>query len=510
MSDWAEGYLVDIGYTFGYYSELNPLRARLAMLKSGYAMPKIATACELGFGQGLSINMHAAASDIEWYGTDFNPSHTAFAGELAATGTGANLYDQAFIEFCNRTDLPEFDYIGLHGIWSWISAQNRDVIIDFLRRKLKVGGLCYISYNTYPGWATVAPLRHLLNEHADTMSPRGIGILPRIDAALKFVESLLDANPLYARAHPGAAERLKSLRNQDRNYLAGEYFNDHWDPMYFSDVADLLSSAKLNYLASASYRDHVDALNLSDQQQALLRDIPDPMFRETVRDFIVNQQFRRDYWIRGGRALPAANQIDLLRQEHVVLTSPREDVQLEVTGTRGKATLNEDVYTPFLDAVADGKVKTLGDIEEAMKSAGKNFSQVLQAAVVLVGKGDMAPAQDEAATAAVTSRTDALNAHLLSLTRAGRGLNYLDSPVLGGAVAVSYIQQLLLLAHQQGLKKTDERIRWAWDVFNSHGRRITREGRTIEGQDEALAEFTREAKRLQDKSEPVLKSLGIL
>jgi len=44
--------------------------------------------------------------------------------------------------------LPDFDYIGLHGIWSWISDENRQVIVDFIRKKLKVGGVLYISYNT--------------------------------------------------------------------------------------------------------------------------------------------------------------------------------------------------------------------------------------------------------------------------------------------------------------------------------------------------------------------------
>ncbi len=119
MSDWTSGYVADIGYTFGYYTELNPLRIRLAFLNQGLAFPEIGTACELGFGQGLSTNIHAAASTIQWSGTDFNPAQAAFAQELA-TASGANplLVDNAFDEFLNRDDLPQFDYIGLHGIWS--------------------------------------------------------------------------------------------------------------------------------------------------------------------------------------------------------------------------------------------------------------------------------------------------------------------------------------------------------------------------------------------------------
>lgn len=156
MTDWTAGYVADIGYTHGYFTELNPLRARLALLQSGIAPPpKSGTACELGFGQGLSVNIHAAATDCSWWATDFNPSQAGFAQSLADTsGAHANLSDQAFEEFCNRDDLPMFDFIGLHGIWSWISDANRSVLVKFIHSRLKVGGLLYISYNTQPGWAS--------------------------------------------------------------------------------------------------------------------------------------------------------------------------------------------------------------------------------------------------------------------------------------------------------------------------------------------------------------------
>ncbi len=84
MNDAADGYRTDIGYTYGYHPELNPLRLRLAFLNAGLKVPTIASACELGFGQGISIAIHAAASPIHWHGTDINPAHAAFARQLAA------------------------------------------------------------------------------------------------------------------------------------------------------------------------------------------------------------------------------------------------------------------------------------------------------------------------------------------------------------------------------------------------------------------------------------------
>jgi hypothetical protein len=144
--------VADIGYTYGYYSELNPLNTQLTFLYASVAPPKIVNACELGFGQGVSLNVHAAASTVRWWGTDFNPAQAGFAQELAAAGgSGASLFDESFAEFCSRPDLPQMDYVGLHGIWSWISDENRAVIVDFVRRKLNVGGVLYVSYNTQPG-----------------------------------------------------------------------------------------------------------------------------------------------------------------------------------------------------------------------------------------------------------------------------------------------------------------------------------------------------------------------
>ena len=73
---------------------MNRLRVRLAFCNAGLAIPAMGHACELGFGQGLSTNIHAAASTMQWYGTDFNPSQAAFAQELAAkSGAGAQLYE---------------------------------------------------------------------------------------------------------------------------------------------------------------------------------------------------------------------------------------------------------------------------------------------------------------------------------------------------------------------------------------------------------------------------------
>ena len=510
MTDWTAGYVADIGYTFGYYTELNPLRVKLAFLNAGLVCPEFGTACELGFGQGISTNIHAAATVTQWSGTDFNPSQAGFAQELAAVaGSDAKLFDQAFNEFAARTDLPDFDYIGLHGIWSWISDENRAVIVDFIRRKLKVGGVLYISYNTQPGWAAMVPMRDLLTEHSEVMGAAGQGIVPRIDAALEFAQTLLATNPGYAKANPQISDRVKKIAEQDRNYVAHEYFNRDWVPMSFADMGRWLEPAKLGFACSANYLDFVEAINISADQQAFLNAIPDAMFRQTVHDFMVNQQFRKDYWVKGRRTLSPLEQAEGLRSQKVLLTAHRPDVTLKVTGAAGAASLNETIYTPILDTLADHKPRTLAELEQLTKDKGISFAQLTQAVLILIGAGHVAAVHDDALTPKIRKRTDKLNAYLMHKARSGGDISYLASPVTGGGITVPRFPQLFLAAYAHGKKLPAEWAVATWQILATQGQRILRDGNTLDSAEENLAELTTQAQTFAHKLLPILKALQV-
>ena len=502
--------MADIGYTFGYYQELNPQRVKLAFLNAGLVAPEFGTACELGFGQGLSANMHAAASVCSWYGTDFNPSQAGFAQELTSvSGANAHLYDEAFDEFARR-DMPEFDYIGLHGIWSWISDENRQVIVDFIRKKLKVGGVLYISYNTLPGWGTFAPMRHLMTEHAEVIGADGVGIVSRIDGALDFTEKLLATNPRFVRANPLITDRINKIKDQNRHYLAHEYFNRDWHPMHFATMAKWMESAKLTYACSAHYLDSVEAVNLTQEQQAFLKDIHDPMFKQTVRDFMVNQQFRKDYWVKGARRLTPLEQAFSLREQRFLMTAHRPDVSLKVTGSLGEATLTETVHAPVLDLMADHKTRSLAQIEQAVKDAGISFAQLIQTVLVLCSNGTFSAVQDDTTTTKAKKHTDKLNTHLMLKARSHNDLTFLASPVTGGGVAVGRFHQLFALAIQEGKKKPKEWAAFVEQILVSQGQKIVKEGKPLETTEQRLAELTSQATEFANKQLPILKALQIV
>jgi hypothetical protein len=416
------------------------------------------------------------------------------------------LYDEAFAEFAKR-DLPEFDYIGLHGIWSWISDGNRAVIVDFIRKKLKVGGVLYISYNTLPGWGTFAPMRHLMAEHAQVIGADRVGIVSRIDGALDFTEKLLATNPLFARANPLVNDKIKQIKDQNRHYLAHEYFNRDWHPMHFGTMAKWLEPAKLTYACSAHYLDFVEIVNLTPQQQAFLKDIHDPMFKQTVRDFMVNQQFRREYWVKGARRLSPMDQTQGLRDQRLLLTAHRPDVTLKITGSLGEATLTEAIYAPVLDLMADHNVRTLAQIEQAVKNAGITFLHLIQTVLVLCGDGTFSAVQDDTTTAKAKKHTDKLNAHLMLKARSSNDITFLSSPITGGGVMVGRFQQLFVLALHQGKKKPNEWAAFAEQILAAQGQKIVKDGKPLETAEEQLAELTTQAIDFATKQLPILKAL---
>ena len=91
----------------------------------------------------------------------------------------------------------------------------------------------------------MAPVRHLLTEYAELYAAKGQGVIERVSEALDFTEKLFATNPVYCRANPLASQRFEKIKAMDKHYLAHEYFNGFWTPIYFADMAKVLNDAKL-------------------------------------------------------------------------------------------------------------------------------------------------------------------------------------------------------------------------------------------------------------------------
>jgi hypothetical protein len=514
MTSWTSGYVAELDYTHGYYREMAPLMLQLAMLskQQAHRVERPLRYLELGFGQGLSLNIHAAAYNGEYWGTDFNPTQAANARELgAASGANINVFDASFAELARRDDLPEFDVIALHGIWSWISDENRRVIVDIARRKLAVGGILYLSYNTTPGWSAAMPLRHLMSLHVELASGEAQGMAPRIDQALGFAQSVVDSNALYFRANPQVAERLKAIKGMNKNYLAHEFFNADWHPMPFSDAANYLEAGKLSFAASSNLIAHIDALCLTPAQQKLLASIAHPVLRESVRDYCDNQQFRRDIFVKGPRALTVLQQLETFKTMRFAMMNTETEIPLKVNGAAGEANLQAEIYRPLMAALAEGDYapKSVLELSEHPKLRMVPPHHLLQALVVLTGLSHVHPAQDEAGVKAAQPYADALNAHLMEKAVFTSDVSFLASPVTGGGIAVGRMQQLFLRSMRRGKKTPQE---WAvdiWPIFEAQGQRLIKDGKALATAVENISELTSTAQDFAAKRLPILRALRI-
>jgi hypothetical protein len=511
MDNWTEGYVGDINYTHGYYQELNPSRIKLAFLNAGLDCSEYQNACELGFGQGISINIHAAASSIQWFGTDFNPSQANYAKRLARSNNSSiNLSDDSFKEFVERKDVPEFDFIAMHGIWSWINDANRLLIVEFLKNKLKVGGVLYISYNTLPGWGDFAPVRHLMTQHATVMGSNGAGVVKRVDEAIEYVKELRKTKPVYLQVSSQIEEKFNKLEKQNRQYLAHEYFNMDWHPMYFSEVSKLLATAKLSYACSANYLDHIDLINLTEEQQKFLQSIQDKDFKETTRDFIINKQFRKDYWVKGKLQLTELEQLEKFKKIKIFLTEEKKLIELKVIGELGEANMSDSIYMPILNLIERNRIITIEDMEKELKSEPIEIGQIMQSVMILIGKGCVATVQNEEMVNEAQKNTDLLNREIMQKAMSSNDINYLASPVTGGGIPVGRFHQLFLLAYSNGKKTAEDWANFVWKILAKQGQKLIKDGKVIEHEDENISELLKQANEFKLGKFEILKTLKVI
>lgn len=509
---WSSGYITEVEYTYGYYPETHPGLLALACIYAGVSPPQLESFhyLELGYGQGLGINFHASACAGTFWGTDFNPIQAARAQALASVAENkAILKDDSFSDLAARADLPDFDFIALHGIWTWVSDDSRRAIVDIIRRKLKVGGIVYNSYNCKPGWAPAEPLRHLMTLYSSLSAPEAKGTLQNISGALAFCEEIASADALYFQSNPSVRARLTAISAMNKNYLAHEYFNQNWELMSFSDMVTWLKPAKIDYACSAHLLDHIDAINIGEPGRRILDSLNHTVLKESVRDYFVNQQFRRDVFVKGPRRLLLEEQRDLLLAQLFVLTSVSSEMPTTIQGALGAANLQSEIYEPVIAALAmnDYRPKTINELVQHPDLRTIEFAKIVQAVVVLVGAGHAFPAV--VPTAEAKKKCARLNRYLRNRATYHDDVHYQVSPVTGSGIALNRIQQLFLLARDRGISSPEEQAPFVFQILLSQGQTIISEGKALEDKGECLTELSRLAADFASRRLPVLQALDI-
>lgn len=466
MQSWNMGYDTDTNYNFGYFTALNPYQTRFNFIAHGMAFPKLGpntNACELGFGNGVSLVMHAANSQINWYGNDFNPAQVGFAQSLADSAqVKVHISDDAFDQFLERDDLPMFDLIYLHGIWSWISRENQDVIVEFVKRKLKIGGVLYVSYNVCGGFGNVEPFRYLMYTHLNTLGDPALNHIEKIPAALDFMEQLIKLDPLYTKNAPWYLESYKArIVNHDHNYLGHEFFNSNWFLEDSNYVAAKFETAKLNYVCQARLFDDLDEIMLAPEDIEFLKDYVNTPLYEPARDYIIGQTFRSDLYVKGALKLSNKQQIEELDNTYFILMQDHKAKDLVIPTRFGKKPIDTERLAGIIKIFSDYQVHSYKDLRElltcefAQESARPenlkhikliSNQELIDNLIYAVASNVISVVQPpEMITPEIKQHSQLLNKAILS-TNSKSPLHTLSAPLLGGGLTIEDIHRLLISA----------------------------------------------------------------
>jgi SAM-dependent methyltransferase len=471
QTTWGEGYVTDIGYTYGYYRDLSPNFQKFCLLLAGFDSLDFtpdSQHCELGFGQGVSVNIHAATTVGRFFGTDFNPTHAAHANKIAsASGHQAQLFDDSFEQLLNRTDLPLFDSISLHGIWSWISTHNQHILLKFLGKYLKPGGVVYISYNCLPGMSATLPLKELFNCYTE-LGCTETNLLARVSATMNFTQTLFDAEPAYVKASPQIVGKFNDIKTKDPYYLAHEYFNQDWQTFSFFQITRLMNPAKLEYKTTSDLLNLIDSINLTPQATAFLETIENRILREQTKDYFFNRQFRKDLYQRGSLPLTKTQQVNKLKATRFVLLYNPENVAKTVDGHAGRFDLRQEIYQPILAELSkdQSSPKTLALLCKQLSHIP--YEQILDALVILIALNYVSPCQTEDMVVQVKDSCQRFNQYILDQALDNANITFLASPLTGSGISASRIVQIFLYAYSiERIKDTADLAQYCWAILKA-------------------------------------------
>ena len=513
MAELKDNYVLDTPYTWGFYEAQSPTRIAYAGRLNGVAAKPIGepfTYCELGCGNGLTSNVLAASLPHgEFYAVDLNPEHVANGRRIAEKGGLSNVtFIQSSFEDLLSEDLPQFDYITLQGVYSWVSAEVRGDLVKLIDKFLKPGGLVYNGYNALPGWASQMPLRQIMLSH--TSGLKG-GSLAKAAAGLRYLKLLRDNGATYFKRNPDAGSALDRLLKSDLRYVVHEFFNESWQPQYFSEVAAEMAQADLNYCGTTTYSKNYSDLCLPKKFRELLGKTESAFDRETHKSLILNERFRADVFFRGSEITPQAEREHLFDDMIIGALVREEDVKRAVQLGGITISYTGNVYNDLVPALVEGK-NTVAGVVALPEFQGRETSVITKAINNFVAGGQFQPF---VRTGRVSDPDPAGNFRILSdfnrLMLEERLLEdnrcVLASEVLGNGVAIGLVRGLLLC----GIDAVgpDGAVDHACARLKKSGKFLRKDGKAM-SEDACREAINAEAVPFFERLVPVLHRLGIV
>lgn len=192
----------------------------------------------------------------------------------------------------------KFDYIIVHGIFSWVPTAVRDKILEICYQNLSPHGVAYVSYNTYPGWHMLGTIREMMLYHTRHTTEARMRIA-KAREMLKFMTDSLTAasglsNSKLVKAYAGFLQsETEHIGSSTDSYVYHEELEDVNDPIYFHEFAAWADRHHLQYLCEANFSDVFLNDFPTEVMNELLKMARDLVELEQYMDFLRNRTFRK-------------------------------------------------------------------------------------------------------------------------------------------------------------------------------------------------------------------------
>ena len=442
----SDSYIKDSIFPSGYTKHLQPALLSYVAATNEFAPPRPDTAfayVELGCGIGATLNILAAANpDSRFIGVDFNPNHIQHARDDAHKNNLRNVtYLESSLSDISPAELPECDYVSIHGTYSWLPPSEQEGVHNVVRENLRSGGLFFIDYLSAPGRIPIDPLWVFLREvtrSSDGTSEQrvaeGMQILDRLGkAAVGYIENTPSAKAVLAR-------NLRRIDNRSVNvlsHLAHHALAVNQEPNYFHEIQGRLHRFGLQFAGSTNTTRNDPSLCLSGDALAIYSEQDDLNSRELIKDFVLNDNHRKDVFIKSEHQDKEAAQAYLRERLFLHAMLPGKVVlnkwQREFENWRAQN--KPDLAAALvLDCIDQGR-SGFGEIELAGAEHGISLEELVRAINLLLHRNDIkicrkAPRQSSNAVHVVTRSPALFN----MASRKARLV--VASPVLGGGLVI--------------------------------------------------------------------------
>lgn len=447
MNDGSHGYDVSVGYTFGFCREMSPSWLDLCARVAGCSPPRTDESAsfrylEMGTGQGLGLCLLAATNPHgEFLGIDFHPDHIAHAQQVAdAAGlTNIRFVEADFMALADDwpADFGTFDYVAMHGIYSWISLRVREALVACLTMATHAGSLIYNSYNAQPGWLGTMPFQHVTRLLKETTGKPSETVL---DDSIALFDRLRAGGAATFQFLPGLRARLESVKTKSAHYLVGEYMHENWHPLWHSVVAGELERADLHYVGSATIADTMLPALLPPALRDTILAQTDARLQQDVQDLVVHQFFRRDLFLRAPVVRDGHASAALAATRLRLTTPPARGAALDIKTCFGDIALQPAAFAQIVAALETGpkridQLLALPDLRKQGADNGRNILLLLLHALVLAVEAD-SPIPDGTA--------QRLNAVIARGAAQGMPYDHIATARTGSAIPVADVDLILL------------------------------------------------------------------